>query len=444
MPTDDNDAETKAATGTELVSCPTARTRQLSDVSDEIMMEILLRFPVRTLASLRSVCTSWRNLISSPPFTCNHLRRSCLLDPTLTTLRIAYCTWAYRNDVRCGTIGLLSVHSILDNPSEPTQVDCFREQRYYGIIGSCNGLLCLVDEHAFKYMHAILWNPCTGFTFESPEISGEVRFCGFGYDHLSDSYKIFATIRTEGPSDFEFSTRIYTFGPTSSWRKIDDIPVALFGVPIDNPSWAVNREGEFFGSSILCTLNWCVNHVVLYFDLGKETYGHFPLPDSDINLDRHYFPRLCTHLCVLRNCLSVCYGDKSTYGCFLYDWNVWQMKEYGDAQSWTKLAVIPVYENFTYSDPCRCFQPLYISESDVLLAFCPFFGIVLCNLNDGSVDFPEIDNSGMGNHPAFSQCVGYRMACIYHDSLVSPNGLRSNSSKMLLRFIKPKLKLIDS
>ncbi|XP_052109389.1 F-box/kelch-repeat protein At3g23880-like [Arachis duranensis] len=360
-------------------------------------------------------------------FALNHIRRSCLLAPSLTTPRIAYCTWAFRNGLRCSSI-------------EPTQVDCFREQRYYAIICSCNGLLCFFDEHVYYYMHAILWNPCTGFTFESPEISGKVRFCGFGYDHLSDSYKIFAATKKQGTSGLESSTRIYTFGPTSSWRKIDDIPVALFGFPSDNPSWAVNREGEFFGSSRLCTLNWSIYDVVLYFDLSKETYGQFPLPDSEIDLDHHNFPRRCTHLCVLRNCLSVC-----SYEPHKITWIVWQMKEYGDAQSWTKLAMIPNHPKFTnYSNSCRCLQLLYISKSDVLLAFCPFFGIVVCNFNDGSIDFPKIHISGLRNYRPFSLCDRYRMACIYHESLVSPNGLQSNSSKLLMRFVKSKPKPVDS
>ncbi|XLT06891.1 hypothetical protein HN51_045640 [Arachis hypogaea] len=422
-------AERKAPRRLELVSCPTARTRLLTDLPEETIIEILLRLPARTLASLRSVCTSWRNLISAPDFTCNHLRRSCLLDPTLTTPRIAHCTGAYRNGLRCGSIGLLSVHSILDNPSKSNQVHCFTEQHYYGIIGSCNGLLCLAHGDAFKYMHAILWNPCTGFTFGSPEISGEVRFCGFGYDYLSDSYKIYAATKKQGPSGFELSARIYTFGPTSSWRKIDDTPVALFGFPSDN-SLAVKREGEFFGSSRLCTLNWCVNHVVLYFDLAKETYGHFPLPPGN-EID---FPKWCTHLCVLRNCLSFCYEDRITL-----KWIVWQMKEYGNAQSWTKLAAISVYGKITY--PYNYLQSLYISESDVLLVFCPSFGIVLCNLNDESVDFPEIDGSGMRNYPVFSGYVNYKIICIYHESLVSPNGLQSNSK---LSIIKSKPNPVDS
>ncbi|XLT06886.1 hypothetical protein HN51_045635, partial [Arachis hypogaea] len=396
------------------------------------MMEILLRLPARTLVSLRSVCRSWRNLISSPDFTRNHLRRSCLRDPSLITPpRIAYCN----HDGFYGGIQSFSMQSMLDNPSDPTKVASISSETYYKIVGSCDGLLCFFDGFASCGMHAILWNPCTGFTFESPEISGQVLFCGFGYDYLSDSYKIYAATKKQGPSGFESSTKFYTFGQTSSWRKIDDIPVALFSFPSDNSCWTDNTEGEFFGSSRLCTLNWCVNQVVLYFDLTKEIYGHFSLPlGSEIDLD-HYSPRRCTHLYVLRNCLSACYEHKRTR-----EWIVWQMKEYGDAQSWTKLAVISVHQKsiyFTY----HYLQPLYISESDVLWTFCPLYGIVLCNLNDGRVDFFVIDR-GMGNHPFFSRCVRHKMACIYHESLVSPNGLQSRSSKTVAPSSNPNPSLL--
>ncbi|RYQ94539.1 hypothetical protein Ahy_B08g089475 [Arachis hypogaea] len=177
-------------------------------------------------------------------------------------------------------------------------------------------------------------------------------------------------------------------------------------------------EGEFFGSSRLCTINWSVIHVIFYFYLGKETYGYFPLLDSKVELDP-YFPRRCTHLCILRNRLSVCYKHRRK--C---EWIVWQMKEYRDAQSSTKLAVIPIIKNSLIQIHVIVYN-LFTSRKVI-------------------VDFPVIDGSSMGNHPVFSQCVGYRIVCIYHESLVSPNGLQRNLSKMLLRFIKPKPEPIDS
>ncbi|XLU68886.1 hypothetical protein S245_027939 [Arachis hypogaea] len=345
-----NDVERNASRGLLLLRghTATARTSPLPDLPEELIMEILLRLPARTLVSLRSVCTSWRNLISSPDFTRKHLRRSCLRDPSLTPLRIAcYNSLPFRGDgVRYDSIGVVSVQSIIDNPSKPTKVDYFSGQHYYRIVGSCHGLLCFFDEHDYQNTHGILWNPCTGFTFQSPQISGQAFSSGFGYDHLSDSYKLFGIIRKKGPSGVEYSTRIYTFGSTSSWRRIDDSPFGLLGIPTNH--FCMAEKGVFFGSSRACTINWIVNHVVLYFDLGKETLAHFTLPDTDSS---DYLWIQCKKLCVLRNCLSVCYGYLRTQHSI-----VWQMKEYGDAQSWTKLAMI------SFHGLISPLQPLYLGN----------------------------------------------------------------------------------
>ncbi|QHO32362.1 hypothetical protein HN51_020416 [Arachis hypogaea] len=419
------EAKRNASRGLELVSCSRARTRQLADLSEEMIMEILLRLPTRTLATLKSVCRSWRNLISTPDFTRNHLRRSCLRDSSLTPPRIFYCT----HDGWYGGIESFFEPSMLDNPSEPTKVARF-SRGGYRIVGSCHGLLCFFDSDADDdHIHAILWNPCTGFIFKSPQINGKPYFSGFGYDHLSDTYKFYATITKKVPSGVESSARIYTFGPTSSWRRIDDTPSSLLCPRTAyDPCMADNLKGVFLSSGKACTINWCVYDVVLYFDLGKETYGRFTLPDRDLNYGyswTHY-----TSLYVLRDCLSVCYRKTQR-------WIVWQMKEYGDAKSWTTLAMIPFHPQLY--DPL---QPLYISESDVLLVMSRSFKLVLCNLNDGSIDFSLIDScsNGMEFCLYLSQYSSYRMAYIFHETLVSPYGLQSNSSKMLLHFIESKPK----
>ncbi|MED6203809.1 hypothetical protein PIB30_003100 [Stylosanthes scabra] len=330
---DHNRVENKPARGLQL----TARTLPMEELPEEMIMEILVRLPVRmeilvrlpvrTLSSMKSVCR------------------------------------------------VLSVQSLLDsNPSEPAKVAHFRGQSSYQIVGSCHGLICLFD-HDFScaFMRAVLWNPYIGFTFQSPQISCHVHLCGFGYDHLSDSYKICGITRKPGPSGFENSARIYTFASNSSWRTIDDIPT--------DEDLSMADKGVYFGSSSACTLNWSHNHVVYYFDLSKEAYGYFALPHHR-DLD-HYDPRrkVCTTLCVLRNCLCVCYGSQTSQ-----HWSLWLMKEYGDAQSWTKLAVNPYY--------CRHpLKPLYISESNVLLLIIyPLFKVVTYNLNYGRLGFTVIDH----------------------------------------------------
>ncbi|MED6203815.1 hypothetical protein PIB30_003106 [Stylosanthes scabra] len=225
--------------------------------------------------------SSWKTLISRPDFTWKHLLRSFLRDPTLTLPRIAYDYSYYVPGDICNGIGILSVQTMLDNPSEPTKVAHFRAQISYRIIGSCHGLLCLLDDDygSCGNMHVLLWNPCTGFTFQSQKIIRDYHrgglLCGFGYDHLSDTYKFLGIMTKIGTSGLKKSTRIYTFGPTSSWRRIDDdIPYGLLpGGQIEDPGGI----GVYVGNSRTCTLNWSDDHMVLYFDLGKETYDNSTL-----------------------------------------------------------------------------------------------------------------------------------------------------------------------
>ncbi|MED6203820.1 hypothetical protein PIB30_003111, partial [Stylosanthes scabra] len=419
----------------------TARMSLMEELSEQMIMEILLRLPVKTLCCMKSVCRLWRTLISSPDFTWNHFRRSSLRYPTLTPPRIAYYRCSLTSSgVKSGRIGVLSVQSMLDKVSdEPTKVACFKGLRYYKICGSSHGLLCLFNDEGSK-THAILWNPCTGFTFESPETHGQVCLSGFGYDHLSDTFKFFGIIKSSVLSGSEYSTRVYTFGPTPSWRRIDDLPNGLPDVGVDDQGVDDNTKGVYFNSGEACTINWSLlgqDNMALYFDLGKETYGHFPLPHR-VSENNHYPRRVAPPLCVLSNRLSVCYEDKETK-----EWILWQMKEYGDPQSWTVLARIPFHPQVFYSSREHCLKPLYISERGLLLAITSSFRVVLVNLNDDSFDFPVIDGS-MENQPSFPQCLGSGKIYIYHESLVSPNGVQGNSSKMLLQFIKPKSKAIVS
>ncbi|MED6110933.1 hypothetical protein PIB30_047608 [Stylosanthes scabra] len=377
--------------------------RSMAELSEEMIMEILLRLPARTLCCMKSVCRLWRALISTRDFTWNHLRRSS------SRPIVVY------EDTR-----IFSVESLLDNPSKLPRVSCLSGLRgnKYSICGSCHGLLCLFNSHPCG-MYAVLLNPCTGFRFKSPDTHGHLCFSGFGYDHLSDTFKFLGIIRNLRPSRSEntISTRIYTFGPTSSWRRIDDdVPIRVLTGGVDD------RKGTYLGSSKVCTINWIVYRVVLYFDLGKETYGQFPLPHRD---STEYNPEsLDRYLCVLRNCLSVCYEDQRTG-----QWIVWQMKEYGDSQSWTILAMIPFHSCLLSTSLRNRLKPLYISETDVLLAMSPSFRAVLFNLNNGRLDFSDEVHGSMLNQPCFRHWFrsGGRTIYIYHESLLSPSCFQSNS-----------------
>ncbi|MED6196797.1 hypothetical protein PIB30_050667 [Stylosanthes scabra] len=390
-------------------------SQPLAVLPEELIAEILLRLPARNLVRLRSVCRSWRTLISSSQFANEHVRRLIAADPSLSDPRVAYnhpC-WVFGRYKRFGDF---SVRSLLENPTEPAEVRRFEGRLSNYIIGSCNGLLCLLESFGMK-SRVMLWNPCTGLASPSLEIQGFLSVYGFGYDHVNDKYKL-CKIEYQGqkqkPKPHRYTIRIYTFCPNPSWRtiQVQDIP---------GNSISGKRRGVFVPDT--ATLNSIRSHettldcFVLSLDLVKESFSEFSLPYKGPDNET-----IVQELCVLRNCLAVCFKHQET------SWSVWLMKEYGVTQSWTKLAVIPCHPRGDY------FKPLCVWGNDVLVAVASSSKMVLYNLNDGSFEFPVIDNSIL--EPTLD-CFLEPSFHIYHESLVSPSHrvLRSSSSQMLL--IKP-------
>ncbi|MED6192456.1 hypothetical protein PIB30_010391 [Stylosanthes scabra] len=398
------------------------------NLPEEIVEEILLTHPASSLVQLRSVCRSWRTLISSSRFTNEHLRRSIFLDPTLTQPRIAYYSL-----YKYPTIGVFSVQSLLDNKHKPTNVASFKAPRHFWIYGSCNGLLCLAHETDTGVMNCILWNPCTGSTSESaPQITGGFGFYGFGYDHISDRYKLIGYLQESRSNK---STIIYTFAPNSSWRTIpaeDDVDFTPLGHPPDEcPIYDCNNmEGVFVSN----TLNWIVDRyrgydVVLSFDLGTETYCYLSLPERDPEEEDDPCLSVAS---VLRDCLAVCFEHKRTH------WAVWLMKEYGVTQSWTRLALIPHPVGYN-PNVSHYLRPKYLFENDVLLAISPSSKIVLYNLNDDNKDgplVPMIDGSGDGMESRSVNALS-KGFIVYHESLVSPSHYGIASKRPLIKPNKP-------
>ncbi|XP_057736169.1 F-box/kelch-repeat protein At3g23880-like [Arachis stenosperma] len=368
-------------------------------LSDELIREILLRLPPRSLLRLRRVCNSWKTLISSSQFAKDHLQHSTAADPSLSRPRVAYHHYCHHG------FGDFSLRSLFENPSKPTEVVLFVERRNYMVIGSCNGLLCLLYYVAGINNYVRLWNPCTGLLTTPSVVRGEffsVR--GFGYDHVNDKYKLAVIVNHME----DHTTRIYTFCRNPSNRAIQGIPFS---------SIKGDRKGVFVPGT--ATLNWVYQHdtleyLVLSLDLVKETFSEFSLPLSDPDDETFIFP----HLCVLRNCLAYCFNHEKTH------WFVWVMKEYGVPKSWTKLAIIPCLPclpDYPFLPRLSHYhlRPLYIWGNNILVAVVSTSEIVLYNLDNGSFEFPKPTPS-----------VGL-WVFIYHESLVSPD-LPSSSSQIQL------------
>ncbi|MED6170301.1 hypothetical protein PIB30_029685 [Stylosanthes scabra] len=387
-----------------LLSSVVTPSQPLPVLPDELIREILLRLPARSLLGLRSVCRSWRTLISSSKFANDHVQRSISADSCLSYSRVVYRNRGYN----CKRFVDFPIQTLLKNPSELMKAVLFDGGGNYRIIGSCNGLLCLLEVEGAntRKNRAMLWNPCTGIASRSLEIGGFISLCGFGYDHVNDKYKLVGMVKQKPEQKHPRSaTIIYTFCPNPLRRTIQVYPPG---------SRYVGDEGVFVPGT--GNLNWIrlhgtMNCLVVSFDLVKETFSEFSLPCNETIVS----PRLC----VLRNCLAFSFKHQNTH------WAVWLMKEYGVPQSWTKLAMIRL-------DPLldgKRLRPLYKWRNYVLVA-ASSSKIVLYNLDDGSFEFPLLDPTPLSNSTGL--CFH-----IYHESLVPPTyrGLRSSSS--LMQLIKP-------
>ncbi|XP_058722461.1 F-box/kelch-repeat protein At3g23880-like [Vicia villosa] len=381
---------------------------------EELIREILLRLPVKSLLQLKCACKLWKTLISDSHFAKTNLQIR-MNNPRLvfSDLETPYKIESY------------SLDSLFENssstPVEPITMSYVKKNKNC-IIGSCNGLLCMY--HSYKNV-VRLGNPSIGFkSNKSPEAFSPdwmVVQYGFGYDQVNDKYKVLVVAQNKYDSS-QLLTKIYIFGE-NFWKTIPNFSFRPTG-----------RLGKFASG----TLNWVVykigvssdqnQNVIFSFDLEKETSREILLPET--NVDNWSFTQRMLY--VLSDCLCVCKCDR--FGA------VWLMKEYGVVDSWTKLMSIPQKHIHNEFSPI---EPLFISKRSVLFLKTMYSKVSICDSNDsrsqtsfaeplfffknGSLALGEKPSSQLFIYSSNSGRVESLITStlgsnlhIYHESLVSP------------------------
>jgi len=179
----------------------------------------------------------------------------------------------------------------------------------------------------------------------------------FGYDNLTDTYKVVSLSLKLENNLRTSSVRIFTLGD-NVWRNIDCFPVEL----VYHPSCCSSSGGVYLNNSI----NWFARHryychlknitieqfVIISLELGTETYTQLLLPRC-CEEDLRDPPTLPPTLSMLNDCLCFSYDFKKTY--FI----IWQMKEFGVEESWV--------------------QFLKISYLNLQMDYSPLGGVRLCS-----------------------------------------------------------------
>ncbi|KAI4317714.1 hypothetical protein L6164_025563 [Bauhinia variegata] len=269
---------------------------------EEVIVEILLRLPVKSLLRFRSVSKQWLSLISDTQFGKSHFelayaRTDRLIYIADSQVRSIDFEAPFHDDSAVARLNL------------PTTVSFMWPK----ITGSCRGLLLLEN-----YPSLLVWNPSTGSHKLAPysaiAASNVFTFLfGFGYDPSTDDFLIVAASYDPqadlGSAHFEFFSL-----KTNSWKKLEgDFP------------YMNHMDNARAGSLVNGAIHWLAfrhdvsQTVIVAFDLTEKKLKELPWCDG-LDVDDCELVLLGGFLCL---CVDVN--------------NMWVMKEYGVQSSWTKL-----------------------------------------------------------------------------------------------------------
>ncbi|PRQ31101.1 putative F-box domain-containing protein [Rosa chinensis] len=323
----------------------------LKSLPKEIIPNILIRLPIKSLIKFTSVCKSWRSTIKDPSFIRTHLTHTLNFNDQNATHLIllhtifsegtstpfgrvhisgfqedSYCLRYDNNDVShyCKVEFPIGLKEKMVNP-------CLR------VVGTCDGLVLLADDLGRYAYNFVVWNPCVRkyVTLSKPSVrfathGGYDASLGLGYDAIGNDYKVVrVTTLLDQPDELPTTlAQVYSLA-TGSWGMLRVLP------PCQVP-------GSWVQASVNGTLHWlalrCVDdhysHFVVAFDVGSESYREIMLPKC-FKADKSLELRLCAS--GDRKSIGLFVRCKSESDCFL---DIWVMKEYCIEKSWTKLMIL--------------------------------------------------------------------------------------------------------
>ncbi|XP_074352532.1 putative F-box protein At5g52610 [Apium graveolens] len=247
-----------------------------SSLAEELILKIFLLLPVSSLVCLSSVCKLWCSIISSRRFVETHLINSRKNLPSLLTAFTYQVEYDHAMDVVYGG----SFHNVYMNSHDDESVRIDLPERLSGtnrlfLVGSCDGLVCLVKSCMHFDDHVFLWNPLTKLFKYLPTPKKPSNYnLGFGFDSISGDYKILMIVCDNffGKSS-GFVAQLYS-AKDDSWKEIE-VPKTLesFAIPPYSKCVYVQPGALYFQGT----------DELLSFNLDDEVFGVYPYPIPEYN-----------------------------------------------------------------------------------------------------------------------------------------------------------------
>jgi len=356
----------------------------------ELIIQILVRLPVKSVIRFKCVCKSWISLISDPNFANSHFE----LTATSHTRRILSISSHSPHEFR--SIDFES--SSLNHHWASLNLNFSLPQSYFppDIRGSCRGFIFL---HCSS--NICIWNPSTGFHKQIPLSPFDTKLkeyhfdhlYGFGYDRSRDDYLVVSlsydpTIDDISPNFEFFSVR------DNTWKQIgmEDTQIPYMISANDH-----RKIGVLFNEAIY----WLAFRydlkvfVIVTFDLmERKLLGMPPLPDDFIH--------------------QTTYCGLWVFGEFLSLWamkgrnifQMWVMKDSKLHSSWTKTLDLRI------DDIIPNFSPICSTKSGDIIGRDGDSGLV--KYNNDKVQLLDY-------HSYYNNSVGSKVA-MYTESLLSLPG----------------------
>ncbi|XP_059450990.1 F-box/kelch-repeat protein At3g23880-like [Corylus avellana] len=323
-----------------------SKKEKVNSLPNEVVEEILIRLPVKSLVRFRCVCKDWFSLISSNAFIAAHTSRALsrsdyinksnrVLFRYVGTVFLKYFPprhfqyFSLRSDD--GSFGRNRNFIHLKYPFDITStLDILPN-----IVGSWNALFCFAYDNPYRRYGYSLWNPSIhralslpdpNFTLWSKSLHICKHFHGFGYDPSTNDVKLVRLAYHGLPiPKVPPLVEIYTLN-TGCWRAITS-PAPSYIVRDRCLSVFVNRASHWV--ALTAPGERTFRNVIVAFDMGDEVFREIAMPNCFVG---KFYLNMTVAVRDGLLCLVPFNQQEQEQSVSL-----WIMKEYGIGESWTKL-----------------------------------------------------------------------------------------------------------
>ncbi|KAK4271142.1 hypothetical protein QN277_019879 [Acacia crassicarpa] len=232
---------------------------------EEIIRDILIRLPVKSLIRFQCVCKDWRNLFKTPPFIADHLCHSNRQNPYILSQRDHLLYDSYSDLYYVGSD--MQLWRFQNSP-------LIEHLNYDKIVGSSNGLLCVKTNRLHRSF--LLWNPAIKEVKLVPEtdfrMDGSCTI-GFGFCPSLNDYKIVVTFCEHYYLEM---VKVYSLR-SNSWKEVK---YRLGACGMFN-SVIVNGVMFWWGYKKIRKDHCVYFEVVIFsFNLATEVWTVIPMPEQ--------------------------------------------------------------------------------------------------------------------------------------------------------------------